>query len=105
MVEHQDVLGHWRAGETALLRRLRKRGLQCAEREEIERGIAPLQHLDRLERMTLECLRELGLEHRTPSGCAEGAVAGGAPGAAGDLRELGRVEAAGLLAIPLPVRP
>ncbi len=87
----------------ALLRRLRERGLQRADRGEVERGVAPLQHLDRLERMAFERLRQLGLERRASAGRAEAAVAGGAAGAPGDLRELGRVELAELIAVELAV--
>ena len=103
MLQHQNVLGNGCASEAGLLRRLRERGLQRADRGEIERGVAPLQHLDRLERMAFERLRQLGLERRASAGRAEGAVAGGAAGAAGDLRQLGRIELAELIAVELAV--
>ena len=66
-------------------------------------GVAPLQHLDRLERVAFERLHQLGLERRAAAGGAEGAVAGGAAGAAGDLGELGRIELAELVAVELAV--
>jgi hypothetical protein len=43
------------------------------------------------------------LERRTAPGGAEGAVASGAPGAAGDLRQFGRAELAELIAVELAV--
>ena len=49
--------------------------------------------------MTLERLHQFRLERIAPAGGAEGAVAGGASGAPGDLREFGRVEAAELIAV------
>ena len=103
VVEHQDVLGDRRAGEPVFLRHLRQRRLQRADRDEIERGVAPLQLLERLERMALQRLHDVGLERRAAAGGAEGAVAGGAAGAAGDLRELGRIELAELIAVELAV--
>ena len=45
----------------------------------------------------------LGLERRAAAGGAEGAVARGAAGAAGDLREFGRVELAELVAVEFAV--
>src|SRR5947207_3174186 len=53
--------------------------------------------------MALERLRELGLERRAAAGGAERAVAGRAPGTAGDLRQLGRIELSELVAVELAV--
>jgi hypothetical protein len=103
MLQHQDILGDRRARETALLRGLRQRRLQCADRREVKRGIAPLQHLDRLERMAFQRLRQLGFERRAPAGGAEGAIAGGAAGAAGDLRQFGGIEPSELIAVEFAV--
>ena len=103
VLEHQDVLGDRRARQARLLRNFRQRSLQGAEREEIEIGIAPLQELERLERMAFERLHQFGLERRAAAGGAEGAVARGAAGAAGDLGELGGVELAELIAVEFAV--
>ena len=53
--------------------------------------------------MRFERLRQLGLERRAAAGGAESAVAGGAAGAARDLRQLGRAEFAELIAVELAV--
>ncbi len=53
--------------------------------------------------MAFERLGELGLEWRAPGGGAEGAVARGPSGTAGDLGELGRVEPPELIAVELAV--
>ena len=103
MFQNQDVLGDGRAGEAVLFRRLGERGLQCADRCEVKLGIAPLQHLDRLERMAFERLRQLGFERRAPAGGAEGAVANGAAGAAGDLRQFSRIEPSELVPVEFAV--
>ena len=103
MLQHQDVFGDRRAGQAVFFRRLGERSLQRADRREIERGVAPLEHFDRLERMAFERLHEFSLERRASAGGAEGAVAGGAAGAAGDLRELGRIELSELIAVELAV--
>ena len=104
VIQHQDVLGDGRAGEAILFRRLCERSLQCSHRREVERGVAPLQHLDRFERMAFKRLRKLGFERGAPAGGAEGAIADGATGAAGDLRQLGRIELSVLVAIEFAVR-
>ena len=91
MLEDQNVLRNWRAGEIYVLRRLRERGLERSDRGEVERSIAPLEDLDRLEAVTLQRLRELSLERRASAGGAERTIAGGPAGAAGDLGELGRI--------------
>src|SRR5439155_26340154 len=53
--------------------------------------------------MALERLRQLGLERRAAAGGAKGAVVGGTAGAAGDLRQFGRIEAAELIAVEFSV--
>ena len=53
--------------------------------------------------MGLERLHHIVLERRAAARGAEGAVAVGAPGAAGDLRKLGRVEPAELIAVELAI--
>ena len=76
---------------------------QRAERGEVEIGVAPLQHLHRLEDVAFQRVHQLGVERRAAAGGAEGAVAGGAAGAAGDLAEFGRIEPAELIAVELAV--
>ncbi len=82
---------------------MRERRLQGADRREVEVGIAPLHELHRLECVRFERLDQFGLERRTAPAGAERAVAGGAPGAAGDLGEFGGVELAELIAVELAV--
>src|SRR5262249_24062792 len=101
--EHQDVLGDGRAGEAIGFRRGCEGSLQRSDRREVLRRGAPLQELDRVERMAFERLRKLRFERRASSGGAKGAVAGGAARAAGDLRELGRVELSKLVAVEFAV--
>ncbi len=54
--------------------------------------------------MILQRVDQFRLERRAAAGGAEGAVAGGAPGAAGDLREFGRIEAAELITVIFAIR-
>ena len=103
MIEHAQILGNWRAGQHLVLRRERQRDLQAAERGEIQLGIAPLQHFDAVERVVLQRVHQFRLERRAAAGGAEGAVARGAAGAAGDLRKLGRIQAAELVAVVFAV--
>src|SRR6516225_9921542 len=53
--------------------------------------------------MAFKRLRKLGFERRAPAGGAEGAVADGATGAAGDLRQFGRIESSKLVAVEFAV--
>ena len=99
MFQHQNVLTNRRTGEPRLLRRHSERDLQRAERSKIEIGVAPLQHAHRLEGVTFERLHQLLLKRRATAGGAECPVAGGAAGAAGNLRQFGGVK----LAILIPV--
>ena len=77
--------------------------MQCADRGKIQIRVAPLHDLDRLEGVRLERLHHLVLKRRTTSGTAEGAVARGAAGAAGDLCKLRRIKLAKLIAVELAV--
>lgn len=77
--------------------------LERAERGEIQLRVAPLQHLHGIEGVVLQRVDELGLERCAAAGGAEGAVARGAAGAARDLREFGRRQAAELVAVELAV--
>src|SRR5262249_10154656 len=104
MLEDQNVLRNRRAGEAYVLRRLRQRSLERSDRGAVERSIAPLEDLDRLEGVARQRLRQLGLERRASAGGAERTIAGGAAGAASDLRELGRIELAKLIAIEFAIR-
>ena len=103
MFQNQDVFADRRAGQALLIRRRGERGLQGADRGEIEIGIAPLQHAYRLEVVAFQRLHQLRLEWIAPPGCAECAVARGAAGAAGNLRKFGRVELAELIAVEFAV--
>src|SRR6516165_3693817 len=53
--------------------------------------------------MAFKRLRKIGFERRAPAGGAEGAIASGATGAAGDLRQLGRIKSAKLVAVEFAV--
>ena len=99
VIEHAQVLGDRRAGQRLVRGRQRQRHLQRAERGKIQLRIAPLQHLDALEAVILQRIHQFGLERRAAPGGAESAVARGAAGAAGDLREFRRIEAAELIAV------
>ena len=103
MFEHAHILGDRRARQRIMRGDLRQRHLQCAERGEVERGIAPLQQLHAVEGVVLQGVDQFRLERRAAPGGAEGAVAGGAPGTAGDLREFHRRQAAELIAVILAV--
>jgi len=65
--------------------------------------VAPLQRLDRLERVAFERLREFRLEWRTSSRRTKGSITRGTARAPGDLRQFGRIELAELIAIEFPV--
>ena len=93
------ILGNRRAGQRLVLRRQRQRHLQRAERGKIQLRIAPLQHFHAVEGVVLQRVDQFRLERRAAPGGAEGAVARGAAGAAGDLRELGRIQPAELIAV------
>ena len=103
MIEHAEVLGDRRAGQGLVAGRQRQRDLQAPERGEVEFRVAPLQHFDAVERVVLQRVHQFRLERRAAPGGAERAVTRGAPGAAGDLRELGRIEPAELVAVILAV--
>ncbi len=103
VVEHQDILGDRGARHRVLGRRHGKCRLQGADRREVEIGVAPLDDLDRFEGVRLQRLRKLGLEWRTASRGAEGAVAGGAPGPPRDLGEFGGTQFAELITVELSV--
>src|SRR5258708_11988776 len=53
--------------------------------------------------MAFKRLRKFGFEGRAPAGGAEGAIAGGATSAAGDLRQFGRIEPSKLVAVEFAV--
>ena len=97
------VLAHGRAGEPGPVGLAVQGGLKRVDRREIELGVAPLQHGDVVEPVRLQRLDQLLLEGRAAAGGAERAVVGVAAGAAGDLGELGGVEAAVLPAVELAV--
>src|ERR1700732_4510557 len=80
-------------------RRQRQRHLQRAERGKIQLRIAPLQYLHALEGVVLQRVDQFRLERRAAAGGAESPIAGGAAGAACDLREFRRVETAELVAV------
>src|SRR5437870_12417176 len=103
MFQNLNILGDWRTGEALESRDLAKRGRECAERGEVERTVAPLQHLDGIEGVALQSLGQIRLERRAAPGRAEGAVARRTAGAAGDLRQFGRVQLAELISVELAV--
>src|SRR5262249_57665141 len=103
MIEHQNVLGDRRAGEALFCGRRGERRLQRADRREVELAVAPLHDLERLERMRLERLHQLGLERRTAPGGAECAVTRRAAGAASDLCKFRGIEPAELITVEFAV--
>ena len=66
----------------------RRLSLQPLQAVEIERGVAPLQDLDRLELVIFQRVDEIGGEGLDVAGDAEGAVVHMAAGAARDLAKL-----------------
>src|SRR5665213_4012914 len=103
MFQNENIFRGWRARQPLLAWRHGKRGLQRADRGEIERGIAPLQHADRLKAVAFQRLHQLGLEGIAAPRGAERAVARRAPRPPRDLRQLGRIELAELVAVELAV--
>src|SRR2546423_8308582 len=103
MLQHLNSLGDRRAREPLLGRRLAERRRQRAERGEVERTVAPLQHLHGIEGVALQRLREIRLERWTAPSGAEGPVTHRAARAAGNLTELGRIELAKLVAVELAI--
>src|ERR1700761_8293794 len=99
MLENENVFRRRRAREPGEGRRRGERRRERAGRGKIEIGVAPLQYLHVVEAVALQRLHEILLERRAATGGAEGAVAHGAAGAPGDLRELGRIELAELIAV------
>ncbi len=93
--------GH--AGEGSIVGRDFEAPAQRFERSEIELGVAPLHLPHGLEVVAFELDHELGLERRGIAGDAERAVVHVAPGAAGDLAELGRGERPRLVAVELGI--
>ncbi len=99
VIEHAQIFRDRCAGQRFVGGRQRQRHLKRAERRKVQLRIAPLQHFYALEAVVLQRIDQFWLERRAAAGGAEGTVAGGAAGAAGDLREFGRIEAAELIAV------
>ena len=99
VIEHAHVFRDRRPRQHLMLRGQRQRYLQRAERGEIQFRIAPLQHLHGLEGVVLQRVHQFRLERRAAPRGAERAVPRGAPGAACDLRELGRLQPSELIAV------
>src|SRR6187455_3724308 len=103
MFQDQNILADRCTREPLFIRRRCKRGLQGADRGKIEVSVAPLQQSDRLEGVAFQRLHQFGLEWITAAGGTERSVARRAAGTAGDLRKLGRIELAELIAVELAV--
>ena len=102
-LEGGDVLRRRRLDQPLAGRRLIEARLQIGERGEIEVAVAPLHGLDGVETMGLERLDKGVVKGVDAAGDAEGAVAQMTAGAAGDLAEFGRRQAAELVAVKLAV--
>src|SRR6188472_1171499 len=96
MFQDQNILADRCTREPLFIRRRCKRG-------KIEVSVAPLQQSDRLEGVAFQRLHQFGLEWITAAGGTERSVARRAAGTAGDLRKLGRIELAELIAVELAV--
>ena len=103
MLQDQRARADRRARQALLCGNLRQRSRQCPKGGEVERTVAPLQHLHGIEAMALQSLHQIGLEWRAAPGRAEGTVARCAAGPAGDLAELGGVELAEPIAVELAI--
>ena len=104
MLQNLNILGDRRAREPLFVRHDRERRCEATERREVERTVAPLQHLHGIEGVALQRLRQIVLERRTAAGGAERAVAHRAACTARDLAEFGGVELAKLIAVELAIR-
>ncbi len=93
-IECGDVLADGRAGQPVLARHVGKRGLKTLEGTEVEIGIAPLQHAQRLEGMRLDGLGDFRLERVAAPGGAETAIVQMPPGAPRDLADFRRLQSA-----------
>src|SRR5689334_3311519 len=103
MLQHLDIFRDRCAGEALFGRHLRERSRERAERSEVERTVAPLQHLYGIEGVALERLHELRFERRTAARRSKSTVAHRASRAPRDLAELGGIELAELIAVELAV--
>ena len=90
VLKHQHVFGDRRPGQALLARRHGERACNAPSEAKSSLRVAPLQHAHRLELVAFQCTHQFRLERSAAPGRAEGAVAGGTAGTAGDLRELGR---------------
>ena len=90
-----------RQRQAIALGRLVQRAQQSGQRTEVQPGVAPLGLGDRLEGVALDGLDQVLVDLLAVAGDAEGAVAGVAACATGDLADLLRIEPAGALAVEL----
>ena len=101
-VVESGFIGRGRGPCQALFaRRLVQRAAQALDAGEVERAIAPLENLERVEAVAFQRLHQFLVERIDPSGDAERAVAGVAAGASADLPHLGRRQHAVLVAVEL----
>src|SRR5690242_1889970 len=103
MFQDQDVLADRRTREPLFIRRRCERRLKGPDRGKIEIGVAPLEQTDRLEGVAFQRLHQFGLERVTTACGPERTVARRTAGTAGNLRKLGRIELAKLIAVELAV--
>ena len=102
MVEHAQILGDRRAGQRLMVGGVSASDTCSAPSE--EKSSFELRHCSTFTLSKVwfcSALHQFRLERRAAAGGAEGAVARGAPGAAGDLREFGRIQPAELIAVDI----
>ena len=100
--QHQLVVGFSGADEPGLLGRPRETGPQRRERDETQIVIAPEQRLQRIEAVVFDALGDFSVQRPDVGGGAKGSVVHVAPGAAGDLRQLGGGQAPQIAPVELP---
>ena len=102
-VKHHLIFGKRRARQAMVSRLPVERCAKRRDGREVEIAVAPLQQCDRIETMVLERLDEILVERRAAARRAKCAVAHMAAGAAGDLAEFRRRQAAILPAVEFAV--
>ena len=98
-VEHQNVFGQRRAGQPVFLRLHVERTLQRCDRGKIQRGVAPLQHSNRIEAMLLQRFDQFVVKRQAAPRSPESAILDMPARSPGDLAVFRRRQATMLPAV------